>query len=190
MNEKIKIAKELLGQNFSGLFKVLSNILSRLNLPPTSKLLDIGTGRGHMAIALALFGHTIITGEPEDANWANWRDYAKKINVIDKIHFQALNAEKLVYSDNEFDAVFLYGSLHHINNKKNALNEALRVVKQGGKLIIIELTQKGVESLRTHYNDHPDAVDPRKFTENWPYPVEIIQEESLNSYIYYKNKID
>ena len=188
MNEKIKVAIELLGQNFSGLFNVVSNILSRLNLPTTAKLLDIGTGRGHMAIALALFGHTVITGEPEGVNWANWRESANRINVMDKIHFQALNAEKLLYSDNEFDAVFLYGSLHHIVNKRNALNQALRVVKQGGKLIIIELTEKGVESLRTHYSDHPDAVDPRKFTENWPFPVEVIQEERLNSYIYYKIK--
>jgi ubiquinone/menaquinone biosynthesis C-methylase UbiE len=190
MNEKINVAKELMGQNFSELLNVLQMILSRLKLPITAKLLDIGTGRGHMAIALALSGHTVITGEPEGANWANWRDSARKINVMDKIHFQALNAENLFFSDNEFDAVFLYGSLHHIDNKKNALNEALRVVKQGGKLVIIELTQKGVESLRTHYSDHPDAVDPRKFTENWTFPVEIIQEEHLNSYIYYKNKID
>jgi ubiquinone/menaquinone biosynthesis C-methylase UbiE len=188
MREQIRIAKEILGEDFSGLINVLENLLPDLNLPKTAKVLDIGTGRGHMATALALFGYKVITGEPEGANWANWTESARKLKVEQNILFQALNAEKLHFSDNEFDAVFLYSTLHHIDNKTTALNEALRVLKQGGKLIVIELTQRGVESVRKRYSGHPDAVDPRKYTKSWNSPVDIIEGERINSYIYYINE--
>ncbi|MEO5373105.1 MAG: class I SAM-dependent methyltransferase [Alphaproteobacteria bacterium] len=46
------------------------------------------------------------------------------------------NAEHLDFDDNHFDAVYSMGVLHHTANDLKAINEALRVLKPGGKAYI------------------------------------------------------
>jgi len=55
-------AKELLGKEFSRDADFLSSVVSKLNLVKNSNVLDVGTGRGQMAILLALHGYQVLTG--------------------------------------------------------------------------------------------------------------------------------
>ncbi len=190
MDEKINLEhiKETLGDEFSRDADFLSSVVGNLQIKKSSKILDVGTGRGHMAIILALHGYKIITGEPEGVYWADWRSYAKKVSVEDKITFQSLNAENLSFEDAFFDAVFLYTTFHHINNKERAISELFRVIKPKGLLVIIELTEKGVESVRKRYRYHQDAVDPRGYTKGLGLKVDVVESKHLNAYIYKKIK--
>ena len=88
------------------------------------------------------------------------------------------------FDNASFDAIFLYATFHHIGNKKLALNEFLRVMKPKGILIIIELTDKGVEVVRKHWKGHPDAVDPRAYAKDLVFEVKVIESKYLNAYIY------
>jgi len=157
--EKIK---EVLGQRFSQDTDFLNNIVSDLDLPKDSKILDIGTGWGFMAITLALHGYDVITGEPFDA-------------------------ENLPFANASFDVVFLYTSLHHINNKSQAFSEILRVIKPDGCLVVVELTEEGVDLIRKRHINHPDAINPRDFIN--ADDIEFILRESryLNAYIFMRN---
>ena len=47
------------------------------------------------------------------------------------------NAENLNFPDNEFDLVFSNSVLEHVKNPKKALQEMYRVIKPGGKLLVI-----------------------------------------------------
>ncbi|MFX1453108.1 MAG: class I SAM-dependent methyltransferase, partial [Promethearchaeota archaeon] len=107
-------------------------------------------------------------------------------NVKDKITFKPFNAEDLPFGDALFDAVFLYTSLHHIENKSRAISEILRVMKYDAYLIIIELTEEGVEKIRERHISHPDAVDPREFMKNFDIEVKTMHSKFLNAYIYKK----
>ncbi len=176
--------KEILGEKFSRDADFLSSVVAKLNLAKESGILDVGTGWGHMAITLALHGFKVITGEPEGAKWADWRSRAKKANVEDKITFKPFYAENLPFEDASFDAVFLYTSLHHIDNKARAVNEILRVMKPNGALIIIELTEEGVNLIRKRHIHHPDPVNPRDFTKGFNLEVKIIESRYLNAYIF------
>ena len=51
-------------------------------------------------------------------------------------------------------------------------------------LIIIELTDEGVEAVRERWGGHPDAVDLRVYTKNLVFEVKIIESKYLNAYIY------
>jgi len=177
-------AKGILGDNFRRDADFLSSVVSKLKLVKNSKVLDVGTGRGHMAILLALHGYQVITGEPEGANWGDWKTPAEKVHVEDMITFKPFNAERMPFEDASFDAIFLSASFHHIGNKKLALSEFLRVMKPKGTLIIIELTDEGVEVVRKRWRGHPDAVDPRGHTKDLEFEVKVIESRYLNAYIY------
>ncbi len=176
--------KEILGEEFGRVIDFLSSVIVKLELAKNSSVLDVGTGRAHMAITLALHGYIVITGEPEGVYWADWRTSAKKVSVEEMITFKPFNAENLPFEDASFDAIFLYATFHHIDNKERALSELLRVMKSEGTLVIIELTEAGVNSVRERYKSHPDAVDPRDYTKELGLKVKVIESRDLNAYIY------
>ena len=182
-------ALELLGEEISRNAVFISEVIDTLNLKKDAKILDIGTGRGTMAILLALKGYHVITGEPEGDDWADWRSSAKKVGVEDLITFKYLNAEELPFSKAEFDAIFVYGSFHHIKDKISALKEFSRVVKQNGIIIIFEFTPEGIEEIRKTFPSHADAVDPRDYTKKMPLTLNIIEHGNINAYIYKKAKL-
>lgn len=107
-----------------------------IKIPKDKKILDIGTGRGKMAIILASMGYKVITGEPEGDHWANWEETAKEVGLRSQITFNPLLAEDLPFKDNFFDLITMYGSFHHIENRPEALQECLRILKPNGSLVI------------------------------------------------------
>lgn len=177
--EKIK---ESLGEKFSRDADFLESIIRSLSLDKKSKILDVGTGWGYMAIILALHGYDVITGEPENAKWADWKSRAKLVEVEDKITFKPFYAENLPFENESFDAIFLYTSLHHIEDKVGAINEMLRVMKHDGYLIIIELTEKGVEQIRKRHIHHPDAVNAKDLIKKFNLEVSFKESRYLNAY--------
>lgn len=181
---RLEKIKEALGERFSRDADFLNSIIAELKLAKNSKILDIGTGWGFMAIILALHDYEVITGEPERAKWADWRARAKLANVEEKITFKPFYAENLPFEDAFFDAIFLYTSLHHIEDKPLAISEMIRTMKHNGCLIVIELTEKGVELIRQRHINHPDAVNPKDFTKKYDLDVNVKESKYLNAYIY------
>lgn len=177
-------AKEILGERFQRDADFITKTLDKLSISPNQKILDIGTGRGFMAIHLALKGVHVETGEPANDNWADWGSNAKLVKVHDKIHFQPFTATSIPFDKDSFDYVFLYNSFHHIEEKRDALHEIKRVLKNSGKIVILEFNQKGVERIRSQKPNHPDAVDPRKIPVDFDVKIEIVEEEFSNAFIY------
>ncbi|MHA1150362.1 MAG: class I SAM-dependent methyltransferase [Promethearchaeota archaeon] len=179
-------AKVKLGKKFSYHAEFLWDLVESLQLKKDARILDVGTGRGFMAIILALQGYNVITGEPEGDNWNNWQESALKVNVLDKIKFKHFNAEQLPFENREFDAVFIYASFHHIKGKYTAFKEFKRVVNKDGIVVIIELTAKGVEQIRKKHHSHPEAINTLEFSKDSLIKVEIKESEFVNAFIFRK----
>jgi ubiquinone/menaquinone biosynthesis C-methylase UbiE len=65
---------------------------------------------------------------------------AGKNNGAENISFMVMDASKLDFPDNTFDAIFNFGIIHHIPNWKDCLNELKRVLKKNGELILEDLS--------------------------------------------------
>ncbi|MHA1718401.1 MAG: class I SAM-dependent methyltransferase [Promethearchaeota archaeon] len=183
MNLKSKL--EILGAKFIENCDFFEDVIKNLQLKSDSLILDIGTGRGKMAILLALYGFSVITGEPEGDNWADWQDNAQKLGVLSQIQFRNFTAEKLPFKDNSFNAVFALSSFHHFSDKPKALSEMSRIIKPdpNGIIVIFEYTEIGIENIRKKYPGHPDATNPLDFIGKLPLKAKIEKSELINAYI-------
>ena len=179
----------MLGEQFSENIDFISSVIKNLNLDPNSIILDIGTGRGKMAIILALLGFNVITGEPEGHNWADWQNNALKVKVLDRIKFRNFEAENLPFEDSSIDAIFASGSFHHFSDKFKAFSEIYRIIKPipNGKIVIFEFTEAGIQKIRKKHPGHSDATNPVDFVGDLNINVIIEKGRLINAYIFKKN---
>lgn len=172
---------------FSRNASFILDLLTSLKIPSENHILDIGTGRGNMAIFLALLGHDVITGEPKEDKWADWLSLAKKAKVEKKITFQPFRAEKLPFESNSFSHIFLLGAFHHIPLKEEALAEMFRVLTTEGVCTIFEYTPAGIDLIRNVHPGHSAAEDPRDYLASIPFIHRTVESATLNAYIFTKS---
>ena len=134
--------------------RLREQLLDRLELQGDEKVLDVGCGRGLLAIGAAKRLKTgKVTGidvwNPQDlsGNSADAaKENAKAEGAADRVRFEAGDARKLVYPDNHFDAAISVNALHTLaddNERKQALREMLRVLKPSGRLVIFDTAETG-----------------------------------------------
>lgn len=99
-------------------------------LPKDSKILDVGCGAGFIANPLSRDGHTVKGIDLSE----NSLLVAKKYSSGSLAQFEAQNAYSLKEKDASFDIVLLLDVLEHVENPKQVISEANRVLKPGGLL--------------------------------------------------------
>ena len=129
----------------------------------------------------------MITGEPEEdhSEYAkkNWRTEAEKVDVENLITYMPFSADNLPFDDNHFDAIFSYGSFHHIDNKKRALEEFMRTTKSNGVICIMEPGSKIIEMIKERNPTHPEAADPEEFLGDVKVNLEIKRNPMIDTFI-------
>jgi ubiquinone/menaquinone biosynthesis C-methylase UbiE len=86
-------------------------------------------------------------------------DIARRSNRDPTIKFEVMDASKLRFSDNRFDAVFGFGVIHHVPNWRGSIDEIGRVLKKNGLLFLEELSidsfERGIGRVWRKLLDHP-----------------------------------
>jgi demethylmenaquinone methyltransferase/2-methoxy-6-polyprenyl-1,4-benzoquinol methylase len=126
------------------------------------KILDLATGTGDLAIALArrypnvrIFGADFVLKMMELA-----KIKARRKKVAERIFFSAGDANMIPFPDSTFDAVTIAFGLRNINDKFRALNEMRRVLKPGGKVLVLEMTLPRKGPLRLFFKFYLKNVIP------------------------------
>ncbi len=106
------------------------------------KILDMATGTGDLAIELLKLHPEKIIGIDLSANMlARGKAKIEKLKVGDQIELIQGDAEKIDFKDNTFDAITVAFGVRNYENLEKGLQEMQRVLKPGGKLMILEFSK-------------------------------------------------
>ncbi|ALN75681.1 MULTISPECIES: class I SAM-dependent methyltransferase [unclassified Aureimonas] len=114
-----------------------------------ARALDLGTGGGHVAYALAPHARTVVACDlSPDMVAAVEREAARRTfaNVTGRV----APAEQLPFADGEFDLVASRFSAHHWADMACGLRETRRVLKVGGTAVFVDVIAPPVAALDTH----------------------------------------
>lgn len=113
-------------------------------IKPGQCILDVASGTGDLAREFAKLtgpqGKVIMT-DINEAMLNEGRDKLMDAGIIGNIEFIQADAENLPFSDNDFNLVTIAFGLRNVTNKDNALQSMYRVIKPGGKLLILEFSK-------------------------------------------------
>lgn len=99
------------------------------------KVLDVGCGNGYVS---SLFAKEGAYAYGIDITPTGIKLCQKRFQTMGLSgDFQVANAEDLPFKDNTFDCVTSMGVLHHVPNTEKAVQEIYRVLKPGGRLIVM-----------------------------------------------------
>ena len=131
------------------------------NVQPGQRVLEIAGGTGDLALAFAKkvgpMGQVVHT-DINEAMLRIGRDRLLDAGVI--LPTTVCDAEKLPFPDSHFDLVSVAFGLRNMTHKDAALREMARVLKPGGKLLVLEFSQVA-KPLRKAYDVYSFSVLPR-----------------------------
>jgi demethylmenaquinone methyltransferase/2-methoxy-6-polyprenyl-1,4-benzoquinol methylase len=133
----------------------------RHHAPNTSNVLDIATGTGDLAIALANAGAVQITGL--DFSSAMLAEAARKdaqAPAEQRITWVEGDAMALPFADVSFDAVTVGFGLRNLPDYGAALREVWRVLRPGGTFVCLETTPLTQPFLRTGFDWYFSRIVP------------------------------
>jgi len=104
-------------------------------------ILEIGTGSGHMAIALARRGFRLVSIDLDRKAQKTAKSRLKALGLNNLVTLKIMDAERLRFKDMAFDNVISVNFLHHAKAPVKCLKEMARVAKK--KLVIADFNRRG-----------------------------------------------
>ncbi|QYJ78517.1 bifunctional demethylmenaquinone methyltransferase/2-methoxy-6-polyprenyl-1,4-benzoquinol methylase UbiE [Shewanella acanthi] len=131
---------------------------------PGMKVLDLAGGTGDLT---AKFSHLV--GDKGEVVLADINDSMLKVGrtklrdrgIVNNVNYVQANAEALPFPDNYFDIITIAFGLRNVTDKDAALRSMQRVLKPGGKLLVLEFSKPQHEIMRKVYDLYSFKVLPK-----------------------------
>lgn len=125
-------------------------------------MLDVATGTGDFAImANRLLQPNHITGiDISEGMLTFGRKKIARLGLENKITLQAGDSETISFPDQTFDAITVAFGVRNFENLEKGLSEMRRVLKPGGKLVILEFSNPTVFPIKQLYNLYFRYITP------------------------------
>lgn len=107
--------------------------------------LDVGTGKGLLAIELARAGLDVVSVDLDDVEQELAALLSAEAGVEERIHLVHGDAADLSYPDGHFGCVAMMDVLHHLDEPGPVLREMVRVLDLDGIAIVAEFNEGGFD---------------------------------------------
>lgn len=125
------------------------------------RILDLAGGTGDLARQLATLTGAegqVILGDINRAMLEVGRERLLNEGVL--VNFAQMNAECLPFADNNFDLITIAFGLRNVTDKDAALASMYRILKPGGRLLVLEFSQVQVAPLKPLYDFYSFRILP------------------------------
>ncbi|HCO59719.1 MAG TPA: bifunctional demethylmenaquinone methyltransferase/2-methoxy-6-polyprenyl-1,4-benzoquinol methylase UbiE [Porticoccaceae bacterium] len=131
---------------------------------PGHRVLDIAGGTGDLALKFSkLVGREgkVILADINASMLAVGRDRLIDAGKLANLDFVQADAQYLPFADNSFDCITIAFGLRNVTDKDQALRSMFRVLKPGGRLLVLEFSKPRNPLLNKIYDDYSFQVLPR-----------------------------
>jgi demethylmenaquinone methyltransferase / 2-methoxy-6-polyprenyl-1,4-benzoquinol methylase len=125
---------------------------------PGDRALDVATGTGDLALELARRGAEVVGSDFSEGMLEHARAKARGMSGV---RFEQANALELPYADAEFAAATVGFGARNFSDLDRGLSEMARVVRPGGKVVVLEITTPTKPPLSTFFRIWFDRIVPR-----------------------------
>lgn len=125
------------------------------DMKQATDILDIACGTGDFSIAIAkrMPEGSHVTGlDLSEGMLAVMKEKVEHIHLTDRISMMQGDCENLPFPDNSFDRVSVAFGVRNFENREKGLTEMLRVLRPGGRLVILELSLPSNRIARSLFN--------------------------------------
>ena len=126
---------------------------------PPGPVLDIGTGKGLLAIAFARRGLEVVTIDVDESERELVKLLAAEAGVREHLTLETGDAAHLPYVDGRFGCVAMMDVMHHLTEPSAVLHEMARVVAPRGIVVVADFDEDGFELVsrvhRSEGREHP-----------------------------------
>ncbi len=127
-------------------------------------VLDLAGGTGDLTAKFSrLVGPTgqVVLADINQAMLEVGRDKLRNIGIVGNVDFVQANAEALPFPDNTFDVITIAFGLRNVTDKDQALRSMFRVLKPGGRLLVLEFSKPTQDWLSKVYDMYSFKVLPQ-----------------------------
>lgn len=140
-------------------WRLWASALSSL-LPPLD-VVDFGCGTGVLTVELARWARQVIAIDRSDSALSNAKAEAARLG-LSNIRFLLADLHELPLPSASVDLVVASQSLHHVDSVERVLAEGARLLRPGGRMVVLELLPHDEEWVRTRIGHQHLGFNPEE----------------------------
>ncbi|EKT53067.1 bifunctional demethylmenaquinone methyltransferase/2-methoxy-6-polyprenyl-1,4-benzoquinol methylase UbiE [Providencia sneebia] len=128
------------------------------------RVLDLAGGTGDLTAKFSrLVGEKgeVVLADINDSMLKIGREKLRDLGIVGNVSYVQANAEELPFPDNYFDCITISFGLRNVTDKNKALRSMQRVLKPGGRLLVLEFSKPVLEPLNKAYDAYSFHILPR-----------------------------
>ena len=136
--------------------------INQLKAIEPKKVLDVATGTADVALMTFKMLHPekIIGIDISEGMLDLGRQKIEKLGLTKNIELLKGDSEKINFEDNSFDAITVAFGVRNFENLETGLKEMHRVLRQGGKLVVLEFSKPKNAAFKVFYNLYMNQIAP------------------------------
>ncbi len=159
--DRYDIMNDVMSLGIHRLWKRFTIDLSGLR--PGEKVLDIAGGTGDLGLQMARkvgAKGMVVLSDINAAMLGHGRERSIDKGQVHNVRFAQANAEILPFADNSFDCLSIGFGLRNVTDKQKALASMYRVLKPGGRLLVLEFSKPTLPGLAKLYDEYSFRLLP------------------------------